>query len=188
MFDGPHGCSKYFFLTYGFLRYLSTFPCFIYFILSLISSKDTTKYNGLRYIYSLYILFLLFTAFCWPTHSFTHVRRRQEVAEAGRRKLEQFRKQKASQSPPPHSLMLLIQMDLMFHLQSLMKLRLTPSLHFLFDMCYLHPKKDGSKERSQRDDFEMKNTDIFISENTPPDRINGRVIMKKPQTRTVSEI
>ena len=97
--------------------------------------------------------------------------------------LEQFRKQKASQSPPPHSLMLLIQMDLMFHLQSLMKLRLTPSLHFLFDMCYLHPKKDGSKERSQRDDFEMKNTDIFISENTPPDRINGRVIMKKPQTR-----
>lgn len=27
--------------------------------------------------------------------------------------------------------------------------------------------KDGSKERSLRDDFEIKNTDIFISENTP---------------------
>uniref|UniRef100_A0A0D3E0T2 Uncharacterized protein n=1 Tax=Brassica oleracea var. oleracea TaxID=109376 RepID=A0A0D3E0T2_BRAOL len=100
--------------------------------------------------------------------------------------LSSFGSKKHRRVTPPHNLMLLIQMDLMFHLQSLMKLRLTSSLLFLFDMCHLHPKKDGNKERSQRDDFEMKNTDIFISENTLPDRINGRIIMKKPQTRTVS--
>ncbi|KAG2287496.1 hypothetical protein Bca52824_047100 [Brassica carinata] len=46
----------------------------------------------------------------------------------------------------PDSPMLLIQMDLMFYLQSLMKLPLTPNLHFLLDMCPLHPKMEAKKE------------------------------------------
>ncbi|CAN7072001.1 unnamed protein product [Brassica oleracea var. botrytis] len=42
--------------------------------------------------------------------------------------------------------MLLVQMDLMFYLYSLMKLPLTPNLHFLLDMCRLHPKMEAKKE------------------------------------------
>ncbi|CAN7051268.1 unnamed protein product [Brassica rapa subsp. trilocularis] len=42
--------------------------------------------------------------------------------------------------------MLLIQLDLMINLQSLMKLPLTPNLHFLLDMCRFHPKMEAKKE------------------------------------------
>ncbi|KAG2330475.1 hypothetical protein Bca4012_019930 [Brassica carinata] len=79
------------------------------------------------------------------------VRRRQEVAEAGRRKLEQFRKQKAAKKAlqshtttqpnvadsdgfdVPSS----ISNEALFN---------APSLHFLLDMCRLHPKMEAKKE------------------------------------------